>query len=241
MQRGYRLPVGVLGANLWWVTVALPLALGAPRTPWLAGSVAAVTLAPLAAGLRATRLRPVAARWLLLAAYPGAVGLVVSLAPRLCEAPLDSPLAALVGALSLIAYGACAAAETGRPRSLHPCTTQPLAGSAETPEAHRRKVRRRALLAVGAAGAGALAVVAPSLTLDAPLGATWGEEASAAAALHAVVGGVLGVIAITRFVGPATRLVRRPTPPPRVRAIRSLAMVALAAVAFAAFLVTRPD
>src|SRR5690606_20976343 len=126
---------------------------------------------------------PTAARWLLLAAFPAAVGLAVALLVRLAPEPFVSPFGTVLASLSLVAYGAHAARLDDRPALPLPSTFQPLYGITDSPDAVSRARRRRLLLVVGAVGASCLAVLAPSLADPASMAGAWGEGASAGATL----------------------------------------------------------
>lgn len=200
--------MGAVALNLWLVWVMIPLWMGRP-----AGFQAVVCGVPLAL------LPPMLvwlAPWMLLIAYPLTVALVVGFMPSLAAGPAYPPLAMLIGALSVLAYGAVVGQAVTRP-TFSEVKAKPLEGAAEDPEGRRRARVRRVMLTITGLGSLVLASLAPTLGGERALRTAWGSSSIEAGVLTAVIGGALGTIALVGFVGPATRKRRRGPSAQRVR------------------------
>lgn len=200
--------MGAVAINLWLVWVIIPLWMGHPAGPQVVVCGVPVLLIPA----MLVWLAP----WLLLVAYPLACALVVGVMPSLVTGVSHPPVALLVGALSVLAYGAVVGQAVTRPR-FSEVEAKPLDGVGGEDGGRRRSWVRRAMLVTTGLGSLILATLAPTLGGDRALRNAWGGAALEAGVLTAIVGGALGTIALVAFVGPATRKRRRPPSPQRSR------------------------
>ena len=195
----------VLGLNLWAVGLAGP-ALIAGDVAVALGSLA--TLIPLALGI-ASRGRKHLGSALLLAVFPASL-LMGVLALDRRSGSAHPPLALVLGSISLLAFGAVTAQILGRPTARADVRHREMGDVAGDPSAARRRWLRRAVLAIAAVGALALALVAPFVGGEAALTTAWGDAAEAAGTLSASVGGALSALVLAAFVGPGLRSRRSP-------------------------------
>ncbi len=233
-----QLRVIILGVNAWAVVALLPLLLAGPHG---IGSVAiaSLPLLVLASGaMTLERLRGMSAV-LLLAAFPAVLAAVVAALPRLAQQDPASPLGLVLGALSVLTFGAQAAAAVSRPVQLRATRERPLGAMPPLPRGTRRWWRQRALLALVGSGALAVAVLGPTLGGPASLVNAWGDAAREAALLTAVCGGALGAGAVALVVAPAMRANRSRPPSNRIIGLRVLGLLlAVAAGTVVYFVVT---
>ena len=208
--------VATLGLNLWAVALFVPAWVAELRAPGRDLALLGSLLVPLGLGValweRGRRARE-AAGMLLLVGYPTALALGVGFASRMTLAEPHPPIALLLAVLALWAYGARVAGSFARrDRGTEgEVRSKPLAAVASAPDAERRRWARRAMLALGGAGALLIGVVAPTLGGGAALRQSWSAEAApAAGVLSAVVAGAIGTLFAAAFLGSATRRKRRP-------------------------------
>ena len=201
----------VLGMNAWLVLAVLPMALAEPKAPasmtWLL-----LPLPALVAGVLTLARSQLIAGYVLLGGFPTLLAALLSVLPRFVVQTPWSTVGLLLGAASLIAYGAAAVFAVSRPHALRATTHRPLGSVAPIEERAALIWSRRAVLSVGAIGAAVLAVVAPVVGGMAAYEEVWGEAAAEASVLAAVVGGALGACVIALFVGPTLRAPRSPAP-----------------------------
>ena len=202
--------IWVLGANLWTVACLMPGLIAGQLA--VAGGSAAL-LALVALGVR-SRPRRVLSATLLLALFPAGVLALVLTLDRLTGGGAHPPLALALAAASLLAYGAVTAQALARPAAREDIRHREMTTLLGDPAARGRRWRRRSLLTVATLGAVALAVVAPFVGGELALARAWGDSATAAGTLTAVVGGALGVVVLAAFIGPG---LRRQRPPPASR------------------------
>lgn len=228
--------VVVLGANAWLVLCVLPMLLAEPRS-FLSLAWLALPLPALAAGAALLARHQLVAGFLLLGGFPTLLSALVAVLSRLVVQTPFSTIGLLIGALSLIAYGAGAVFAVQRPQALRPTHRRPLGSVAPIDEPRSRTLLRRSMLAVGGAGAIAIGVIAPTFGGAESYRAEWGEAAAEASILVAVVGGALGVVTIALFLGPTLRAQRTPMPTKRQtrRRVIALLMSVAIGVAFWAF------
>jgi hypothetical protein len=226
----------LLGANLWAVTLAVPLGID-----FHGGAMAvAALLAPpvlLALGLVSRSLR--LAQGALLVAFPLAVGLGVALLELGGRGVAES----LLEALSFAAYLAAAALRLERAAPRRGVVTRPFDGGARPGDRDRRappvgpstgrRFRRGLVHLTCVAGALCLAVVAPTWDGDDARALAFGPSADAASVLVTVVGAILGLLLLGGYLAPATRAERRR--PRRGGAARAAVYVLLAAAGGALF------
>ncbi len=198
--------VGLLGVNAWVVVVLAPLVHVDAGAASLA--LALLPLAALGYGVLMLGRRLEHARWALLLGVPLCTGGVLALAPALTEHDAYGAAGLVLAAASLVAFVAASASAVGREHGTTPATSQPLAGKEPVVEPSARRVLRRALLGVAAAGGIAIAVLAPALADRRERVDTWGDAADDASALTAVVAAVVAAIALGTIIGPALRAVR---------------------------------
>lgn len=199
--------VVVLGLNAWAVLVVIPMLLAEPRSfahvAWLLLPLPAL----LAGALAMPRSRPLAS-WVLLGGFPTLLVAVVAAMPRLVLQSAYSTVGLLIGALSLVAFGAGAAYATARPEALRPTTRRPLGSVTPIDEPRERSRGRRLLVGAGVIGSMLVALVAPAFGGVESYGEVWGRAAPEAAVLTAVVGGALATVTMAVFVGPTLRAER---------------------------------
>ncbi|MBX3269485.1 MAG: hypothetical protein KF729_04460 [Sandaracinaceae bacterium] len=225
-----RARVGLLGLNAWAVIFLVPSLHLPAEGSGPAWAAALVGLALLGGGVVALGRRPDAARAVLLALFPVALGLTGVARPALVEREVLDPLTALAGAGSLLAFVAAAAWALARGDALKPATTAPTRAREPVVEPPGRRWTRRALL--GLTGAGGFAIVAvAALTSRAERLAAWGEAREDGVVLAIVVASVLAAFAVGGIVGPALRAERRPAAAEKLRRRRVALALALAALA----------
>ncbi len=221
----------VLGVNAWLVIVLWPLAFEA--SPGLFDI--ALLLPPLvllAAGVWQLRSRlpkgKLTAQWLLLAAFPVSVVAVVASRPEPLNQTAHTPLALLLGVVSLAAYGAGSASATARSRVLRHGDHQPLA-TAWQPDPLPRPWLRGFVMAVTLVGALCIAVLAPSWNGFQALESAWGKAAREGGVLTAVVAAILATTVVVVFLGPALRKepARVRSAPERRRKVASLLLLSV--------------
>jgi len=235
------LRVGVLGLNAWILAVALPAALGGPRSVLGAALPVLVPPAVLAAGvaLLARDRGGRGATWTLLAAYPTALAWSVLRLEGVLEEPPTAGAGWLVALLALGAFLVVAASRTGAPGHLHPTRPRPL-DEADLPDepAGRRRLRA-ALIGVTLVGAAILALLPAVFPDPEAFERAWDEDGRREAqVLVAVVGVALGTAVLTLFLGSALRAPRakRPRPAELRRSLAvALTLAALGAAAWLAF------
>ena len=214
----------VLGLNVWLVLLAVPLLLAEPRSVghlvWLG-----LPLPVLFAGAVSLDRSRALAGWLLLGVYPTLLVAIVAATPQLVLQSAYSTVGLVIGAVSLVAFGAGAAYATTRPASLRPTSRRPLGSVAPIEEPTLRTLGRRLLLGAGVVGAVLVAIVAPALGGAESYGEVWGRAAPEAAVLTAVVGGALGAVTLAMFVGPTLRAPRGREPSRRQRDRRVVALL----------------
>jgi len=239
-RRTDRARVLVLGANAWVVLAVLPSLLAEPRSPghvlWLL-----LPLPPLAVGALLLSRSQVLAGWALLGGYPTLLAAAVAILPRLVVQSPYSTVGLVLGALSVVAYGAGTVFAVTRPYALRATTRRPLGSVAAIDEPGSRIWARRALLALATTGAVVLAVVVPALGGTASYEEAWGRAAPEAAVLTAVAGGALGTAVLALFIGPSLRAPRTPDPTRRQvrRRVTALLVSVAIGVAFWVFYLAR--
>jgi hypothetical protein len=140
-----------------------------------------------------------------LAVYPAALAASVALAPAERSAQHLGPLSLDLLFLSLCAYGASAARACAEPASELAASQHALGNEPwDAPEPERRLLQR-AIAALCACGAVAVAIVAPALGGPQALQDAWGDAAAQGGVLTAVVGAALGVTVIGVFLGSGLR------------------------------------
>lgn len=225
--------VSSLGTLAWLASLGWTELILGPNT--LSVGSAALALLPLGFGVAAYRLPlPRAglwpARWLLLAAYPAALGLGLALHPA-AELERALPPLALAGtAIALGAYLAVALLALQPERGALAVQTYPLPDDPSSSARPKRRPRilRALLVASMFAGAFAIAVIAPGWLPNAELQRAWGDAAAAGAVLTAVVGSALAVSVVGLFLGSALRLAdAEPTPSAAERRLRVASMLFL--------------
>lgn len=223
--------VAVLGLNAWAVLVFVPLLAAGARSGWSYG-LTALGLVLLAAGAALLARAPRIATWLLLALFPVGLAALVATLPSLALQKTHSLFALLLGAVSLVAYGAFTAAVCARPSALRATTSKPLEPGQGGGSLRHRRVRRRVLVVAGALGAFAVAVMAPLWHGDEAAERAWGDSADEGRMLTAVAAAALGAAIMALFIGPGTRRSRSRPPTARQAYVRAamLVMVALAGV-----------
>jgi MFS family permease len=240
----------VLGLNAWGVALVWPLLAGEegePQPPWwpLAGSLAPLLLAgaleaPLARRTGLLRTVPAA---LLLAAFPAALGFAFASRPEPLNQRAFGPLALVLLWASLCAYGTAALALC---RETAPQLTARHAALGEEPwdaQVRERSPLQRLVIALCAAGAAAIALIAPSLGGYAGLTTAWGDTgAIAGGLLTAVVGAALGVAVVAVFLGSALRADAGTTPRSSAAdaTLRTAWFLFLALLSFVTYFVVQP-
>ena len=203
--------VMVLGMNAWLVLAVLPMMLAELKTG-AAVLWSVLPLPALIAGVLVLGRSQLVAAYVLLGGFPTLLAALLAVLPRFVVQTPYSTVGLLLGAASLVAYGAAAVFAVSRPRALRVTTHRPLGSVAPIEEPGLVVWSRRTVLAVGAIGAIVLAVVAPVVGGMSAYEEVWGEAAPEASVLAAVVGGALGTCVIALFVGPALRTPRSPAP-----------------------------
>ncbi len=230
----------VLGLNAWLVLAVLPMLFAEPRTTasfaWLA-----LPIAPLVLGVGVLERSQRVGGWILLGGFPTLLAAIVAVMPRLVVQDAYSTVGLVLGALSLVGYGAGAAFAAMRPTELRPTSRRPLGSVSPMREPITRTWARRLLLGAGGLAGLVLAVVAPSLGGMRAYEQVWGRAAPEASVLTAVVGGALGTATLAMFVGPALRAPRTRPPSRRTadRRVVALLFSVAVSVAFYVFYVTR--
>lgn len=192
-------------------------------------------LVPLFVGIGLCTVARPAARIALLAIYPVAIGLGVTWLPSMVQDPPHSTVGLVLGALSLLAYGAGAMLAVDRPKERPILGQKPLGRVQPFEESRRRRFTRHALLAVSFLGAFLIGVVAPSLGGDAALREAWGPAAPEAGVLVAVTAGGIAAGGLALLLAPAMRAARARTPS-RARVRRRVGLLSLVVLAGAALL-----
>jgi hypothetical protein len=204
LQGRARLRVLLLGANLWALCAFWPALAGRGEGPVLLAlsTFSAVPLALWAAlGERMRWARAV----LLFVVFPVALAAVLALRPEARSAQLYGPLGMVLLALSLCAYGAAAAASLDVPAQVLSVTHAPLGADPWDAPPPERGMRQRLFIALCASGAGAIALVAPTLGGTSVLERAWGDAAGVGAVLSAVVAGALGIAVLAIYMPNALR------------------------------------
>lgn len=219
--------LALLGVNAWVVALLVPsLHVGLDALGALATTAPLAVLAVAVAALPRHRSR---ARWMLLAAYPAAIGGVIALRRELTERDTHGVLGLALAALSLLAFVAAAAHACSRERRHRPVHHRMPLGRQAVAEPSSRTWTRRALLGVAAVGALALTLVAPALATRRERVERWGEAADDATVFTVVVAATVACVAAGAVVGPALRAARTSRDGPR-RSRRRLAAAMLIAV-----------
>lgn len=224
--------MGLFGANVWAVAVAVPALLASEGDP-LASSV----LAPLAIlGLGAALVRPRAelARPLLLVAFP------LALVPGLdlgegAGGVLGAGSAAL-SAASFVAFLAAASAALESTPPLLATTEAPFARAQPIARAAGFELRRALVFGLVATAAFAMAAVAPAVDSLADWAAAFGPAGASAATLAAVLGGALGTLVLGAYYAPSTRVERTRRPRRSMGRLAIYAAVTLAGAVLLALL-----
>ena len=238
----------VLGLNAWGVALVWPLLLadeGAPQPLW----PTAAALAPLLLGIG---LQPYLERgdgWLrslpaalLLSVFPAALALVfASRSEALLQHALP-PMALVLSWAALCAYGASAVAVCREPASELPARSGELQASPWDAEVPERSRLQPFAIALCAAGATAIALLAPSLGGFRELSVAWGESARAGGVLTAVVGVALGAAVLAVFLGSALRAepASRQSAPPGEVPLRVSWFLFLALLSFVTYFIVQP-
>lgn len=228
----------VLGLNAWLVLLALPTLLAEPRSVahllWLL-----LPLPALVAGVIALERSRTVGAWVLLGGYPTLVVAIVAAMPQLVLQSAYSTVGLVLGASSMVAFGAGAAYATMRPPSLRPTSRRPLGSVTPVDEPRSRRRGRHLLVGAGVLGSVLIAIVAPALGGVEAYGEPWGRAAPEAAVLTAVVGGALGAVTLAIFVGPTLRAPRGRKPSRRQinRRVAALLVSVVIGVAFYVFYV----
>jgi len=221
-DRRSALRVVVVGLNIGFAMLLWPLDAMPPMDAlgWGAGA-----LLPLALGaVLVARARHAAASWLLLVAFP--VLLALSFAMRRADSP--DPLALVLMALSLLAYGAVAASVSGpTPSAL------PYAGSVRGTFIDGRSLAERLRWTLVCVAALAIVVVAPAWGGTEALHQAWGDAANEGAVLTAVVAASAGCAVMASYAIGVTRAPnKRSATNRRWRVALLLAATALGAVTY---------
>ena len=211
----------VLGLNAWGVALVWPLLLEAERGDgWLRSLPAA----------------------LLLSVFPAALALVfASRSEALLQHALP-PMALVLSWAALCAYGASAVAVCREPASELPARSGELQASPWDAEVPERSRLQPFAIALCAAGATAIALLAPSLGGFRELSVAWGESARAGGVLTAVVGVALGAAVLAVFLGSALRAepASRQSAPPGEVPLRVSWFLFLALLSFVTYFIVQP-
>lgn len=225
---GTSAPLLVLGLGL-----ALPAGASRRERPASAGR-------PPDSGGSARRATLGSARcWALLAGYPGAIGAVLAWRSELAERDAHGPVGLTLAALSILAFVAAAAHASSLAQPESAVQTQTPLERDPVAEPRARRWVRRLLLGASAAGALALSLMAPALASRRERVERWGDGADDATVLAAVVGAIVGCVALGVIVGPALRAARVGGDPPGRRQRRLAAAMLVAVAAGVAWLVLR--
>lgn len=243
-----RWAVAVLGLNAWGVALVWPLLAadeGAPLPLW----PTAAALAPLLLGValqpyleqRAGWLRSLPAA-LLLSVFPAALALVFASRPEPLLQHALPPAALVLSWAALCAYGASAVAACREPAHELPARSEDLQASPWDAEVQERSRLQPFAIALCAAGAMAIALLAPSLGGFRELTVAWGEAARAGGVLTAVVGVALGAAVLAVFLGSALRAEpgTRRSPPSGEVPLRVTWFLFLALLSFVTYFVVQP-
>jgi hypothetical protein len=234
------LAVVLLGVNLWGMAVLWPL-LGSARAPALERWLAPACLVPLWLGAaaylllaRRPRLANTVASGSWLAAYPAALASwLAARAERDNLSQLGAAASSMV-VLALCAFGACAAAACAERRAPVTAVHAPLGAEPWDAPGAERRLLQRFIVGLTAAGALAIAVVAPAPSGWDELERGWGEAALEGGVLTAVVGAALGVATLAVFLGGALRTDNTAPPrgEPKLRAAWFLLLALLGGVTY---------
>lgn len=228
------LGVAGLGAVAWLTCAGWPtFVLGEPA---LGFATHAAVLGTLALGVAAVLgAKALAARWLLLCGYPGALALAVA---RIPEAQLDvahDPWSLSLAVLSLSSFAAGSVIATRPETSLLQVELSPL-GRGHEPTVRARSLLRPLVLGVFLVGAFAIAVIAPRIPSFREVDAAWRETSGAAAVLSAVVASALAVSVLALHMGSMLRSADAPPPPSaperRLRVVTLLSVALLGGVVY---------
>ena len=230
--------VGLFGTSAWLAAVLLPLSLAGPDG-WFPPIATTASLLPLGLGAWALRDFRSVAPWLLLAAYPATLAAFVALLPRMTAGEPEDGFAQGIAALAVVVYGAIAAAAASRPAAIRTSTHRALGTVQPVRQSPRRRTLRRALLGGGGILAFAVAVAAPTWGGREGLRRAWGEAATEAGVLTAVIAGAVATIAVAAFLGPATRASRKPPPSRRQRQVRIALFFGVAALGSLVYWIVR--
>lgn len=200
-----------LGANAWLVANVLPLAFAGPRS-FAAPLVLALPIIALGVGVWLVRVSPVLAQWSLFGIFPTMLAAVAALLPVVAVQTPYSGVGGALAALSVVAFGAAAAHALGRPLVLREAVQKPLGGIAPVDEEPRRRLLRRALLALGGVGALSVAIVSPLAGASESYQEAFGANAGAAATLVVTFAGASAAAVLVFFIGPSLRSTRAAPP-----------------------------
>jgi hypothetical protein len=118
-------------------------------------------------------------------------------------------------ALSLCGYGAAAAASLDVPAQVLSVTHAPLGTDSWDAVPPERGMRQRLFIALCVTGAGAIALVAPTLGGTSVIERAWGDAAGVGAVLSAVVAAALGIAVLAIYLPNALRARGASDQPPR--------------------------
>lgn len=230
------LRVGILGLNAWVVAVLVPTLHVGVGGLWET-LLAAIPLLGLAVGLAVLDTRREMARWTLLAVVGPAMAVALASRPELVERETFDPAAALLAAVSVVAYLGAAAHAVSRPTARRKATVHPLRAKEPVAEPGARRWLRRALLGVSALGALAIAVLAPAWSTRSERADAWAAAGDDSLVLTTVVGAIVAALALGAIVGPSLRADRRTVRSAKRERRRVLMSLAVAAIAGLGWLV----
>lgn len=235
-----RLRVLLAGANLWVVCVAWPWLFGpaAPGWRWL---LAAMPIALLVASLLTLpgtgRLAdPPKSGWLLLLAFPGALGVCMAAQTEAINRQALGPFALGIAIASLVAYGAASLSALATERgSLQVRVRAVVPQPWDVPPTPAPRLQL-AVIWVGALGSLCIGLWAPAWGGMTRMRQHWGEAAVEGALLTQVVGAALAVAFLAAFVGAGVRSARSPDAPPTLT--RFALLLALGLLGGAVYMIT---
>jgi len=221
--------------------VVWPWLFGAPPSAWqgLLSSLPIALLLASAATLptSAQRAAPQRAAWLLLLAFPCALGVCMAIQPEAVNRLALGPLPLTIAVASLVAYGAASLSALGPvrhslPTRVRAVVTQPW----DVPATPTPRLQTATLL-VATAGAMCIALWAPAWGGMTRARQHWGESAVEGALLTQVVGAALGISVLAVLVGGGVRSARSPDAPPSL--VRAALLLLGALLGGAVYQITR--
>jgi hypothetical protein len=230
-----------LGINAWLSSALFVLLAAEPSARTYAVGASALVWLGLGAIALVVRVRGgnTLARWLLLAVYPAALGIALTIGTERMRETAHGAFSMSLCAAALLAY-LIAAALACKPQ-LQPLEVEshPLSNLRNEGPPGPTPLRR-IVIALVLVGAFAIAVIAPLSPPYPALAAAWGDAASdAGAALSALVASATAVSLVAVHLGAALRREAR-SEPARVRQKRIVTLLLLTLLGFATYVTVIP-